>query len=140
MISISNLHVSLPGGDLRPIRVLRGVSISIADGEFLSVVGPSGCGKSTLLRVVAGLVLPDEPGQFAQPPEITRDPLSLSMNFQSPVLLPWLTVEQNALLPFDLIGRRAGKPELQRLEMLLHLTGLQGFRHAFPDQLPPMSD
>lgn len=98
-------------------------------------MGPSGCGKSTFLRVVAGLVPPDNPCQFAPPATLVEDPLSLSMNFQSPVLLPWLTVEQNAMLPFELSGRAAGQLELGRLEHLLSLTGLVGFRHAFPAQL-----
>lgn len=48
----------------RPVMALRGVSLDVANGEFLCVVGPSGCGKSTLLRILAGLV-PQTSGSVA---------------------------------------------------------------------------
>jgi multiple sugar transport system ATP-binding protein len=82
--------------------VLRGVDLSIEDGEFIAVVGPSGCGKSTLLRVIAGLEAQDAGSVRiggavvdAQPPT-TRD---IAMVFQSYALYPHMTVEQNIALP-----------------------------------------
>lgn len=82
--------------------VLRGVDLSIEDGEFIAVVGPSGCGKSTLLRVIAGLETQDAGSVHigdavvdAQPPT-TRD---IAMVFQSYALYPHMTVEQNIALP-----------------------------------------
>ncbi len=82
--------------------VLRGVDLSIEEGEFVAVVGPSGCGKSTLLRLVAGLETADEgtvsiDGREAGdlPPK-ARD---VAMVFQSYALYPHMTVEQNMALP-----------------------------------------
>ncbi len=49
-VDVVNVHKSYSG-----VEVIHGVSISIADGEFVTLVGPSGCGKSTLLRMIAGL-------------------------------------------------------------------------------------
>ncbi|MDK3019210.1 ABC transporter ATP-binding protein [Pseudodonghicola flavimaris] len=103
--------------ELRDIRksfggteVLRGVSLDIADGEFLSLVGPSGCGKSTLLRILAGLesqtsgsvhIGPDcVDGQRAA----DRD---LSMVFQSYALYPHLTVAENIAVPLTMRRLRA---------------------------------
>lgn len=82
--------------------VLRGVSLDIAEGEFLTLLGPSGCGKSTLLRVVAGLETQDAGAVSirgrsvdALPPK-QRD---VAMVFQSYALYPHLTVAQNLTVP-----------------------------------------
>ncbi|MCC6407579.1 MAG: sn-glycerol-3-phosphate ABC transporter ATP-binding protein UgpC [Planctomycetes bacterium] len=95
--------------------VLRDVSLSVADGEFVVLVGPSGCGKSTLLRVVAGLVRPasgevrigDRRVDALEPAE--RD---LAMVFQNYALYPHKTVAQNLAFPLEL--RRVPRAELER--------------------------
>jgi len=82
--------------------VLRGVDLSIEEGEFVAVVGPSGCGKSTLLRLVAGLETADEGTvsidghEAGDLPPKARD---VAMVFQSYALYPHMTVEQNMALP-----------------------------------------
>jgi multiple sugar transport system ATP-binding protein len=91
----------------RETQILHGVSLDIADGEFLTLVGPSGCGKSTLLRVIAGLEQQDD-GEVAigeravdhLPPK-ARD---VAMVFQSYALYPYMTVAENISLP--LVMRR----------------------------------
>src|SRR5580765_6943233 len=68
------------------------VSISIAAGEFVSLVGPSGCGKSTLLRLIAGLDAPDG-GELAVGAEKIAGPSAeRGLVFQDPNLFPWLNV------------------------------------------------
>lgn len=86
-------------------RVLNGLDIDIADGEFLTLVGPSGCGKSTLLRIIAGLEQ-QSAGDVAiggrvvnQVRPSRRD---LAMVFQSYALYPHLTVQQNMETPLRL--------------------------------------
>ncbi|MEL6737219.1 MAG: ABC transporter ATP-binding protein, partial [Pseudomonadota bacterium] len=82
--------------------VLKGVTLDIADAEFVSLVGPSGCGKSTLLRIIAGLEDPTG-GEIA----IGGKPVTgmraadrnLSMVFQSYALYPHLTVAENIAVP-----------------------------------------
>ncbi|WBL82742.1 ABC transporter ATP-binding protein [Bradyrhizobium xenonodulans] len=82
--------------------VLRGVSLSIADGEFLTLLGPSGCGKSTLLRVLAGLEVQDA-GSVRIGERVVDDARpkrrDVAMVFQSYALYPHMTVASNMALP-----------------------------------------
>ncbi|WFU14872.1 ABC transporter ATP-binding protein [Bradyrhizobium sp. CB3481] len=85
-----------------PTTVLRRVSLSIADGEFLTLLGPSGCGKSTLLRILAGLEVQDS-GSVSIGERVVdgvrpkwRD---VAMVFQSYALYPHMTVASNMALP-----------------------------------------
>jgi len=128
-----SLGFPVPGG--REVKVLSHVGLEVREREFICVLGPSGCGKSTLLRVLAGLLDPSEGHRVIEDPALETDPLARSMNFQSPVLLPWLTVEQNALLPFELARRRRSDEVRARLDELLRMVGLHGFRDALPGEL-----
>ena len=83
-------------------RVLRGVDLTVVDGEFLTVLGPSGCGKSTLLRIVAGLERQNagsvEIG--GRPVDALRpDERDIAMVFQSYALYPHLSVADNLAVP-----------------------------------------
>jgi multiple sugar transport system ATP-binding protein len=82
--------------------VLRGVSLDIADGEFLTLLGPSGCGKSTLLRVLAGLEVQDR-GSVSVGGRVVDGvrpkQRNVAMVFQSYALYPHMTVAQNMALP-----------------------------------------
>lgn len=85
--------------------VLRGVSLDIADGEFVTLVGPSGCGKSTLLRILAGLEAPDRGTVTIDGKDVTAirpADRNLAMVFQSYALYPHLTVAQNMMTPLRL--------------------------------------
>ena len=100
--------------------VLCGVSATLRQGEFLSLVGPSGCGKSTLLRIIAGLETPDRGRVTVNNRDVTalrpadRD---LAMVFQNYALYPHLTVRQNLAVP--LVMRQ---PLCRRLPLLNRLA------------------
>ncbi|MBR9842169.1 MAG: ABC transporter ATP-binding protein [Rhodobacteraceae bacterium] len=82
--------------------VLKGISLDIQDGEFVSLVGPSGCGKSTLLRIIAGLEEPSGGHIMIAGTDVTSTRASdrnLSMVFQSYALYPHLTVAENIAVP-----------------------------------------
>lgn len=82
--------------------VLKGVTLDIQDGEFVTLVGPSGCGKSTLLRILAGLEVADAGTVTIGEADVTQTrpcARNLAMVFQSYALYPHLSVAQNMLTP-----------------------------------------
>lgn len=118
--------------DKNPVRVLDGIDLTIAPGEFVSIIGHSGCGKSTLLRIIAGLDgfdggLVSVGGKGIDGPGTDR-----GMVFQNHLLLPWLTVRQN--LAFGYYEPDARKRE-DEIERHIKLVGLEGFENAYPRQL-----
>jgi NitT/TauT family transport system ATP-binding protein len=109
--------------------VLEGVSLSAAEGDFVSLIGPSGCGKSTLLRLVAGLTPPTQ-GRV----EVPGGRAGAFLVFQDPNLLPWRRVSANVELPLELRGEpRASRRS--RCRDLLELVGLSDAADRYPWQL-----
>jgi NitT/TauT family transport system ATP-binding protein len=119
------------------LHVINGVSLTIQQGEFVALLGPSGCGKSTLLRLVADILQPSS-GTITvlgrSPAEARRD-RALGFVFQAPVLLPWLSAEENVSLPLRIGGWGARNRPAATPRELLQLVGLEGFHRARPAQL-----
>ncbi len=119
------------------VEVLHGVSVDIADGEFVILVGPSGCGKSTLLRMLAGLeditsgdVMIDGDLVNAKPPK-ERD---IAMVFQSYALYPHMTVEAN--MGFSLKLSKAPKEQIkERVSNAARILGLEPYLQRYPKHL-----
>ena len=112
------------------------VSLSIAAGEFVSIVGPSGCGKSTLLNMIAGFLPPSSGGIEVDGKRVVagRVPPALGYIFQKDTLLPWYTVRRNVALGL----RFQSWPEDRiraRIDELLELGHLSAFADAYPHQL-----
>jgi multiple sugar transport system ATP-binding protein len=128
---MARIDLAAVGKTFGETTVLRGIDLSIAEGQFVVFVGPSGCGKSTLLRLICGL---DDvtAGTLAIDGEIVNDvppaKRGIAMVFQSYALYPHMTVAQNmgyalrlARTPKDEIDRRvAAAAEVLRLDQLLH--------------------
>ena len=113
---------------------LEDVTLSVAEGEFVSILGPSGCGKSTLLLIVAGL-LPASAGEVrvADRP-VTRAQTDVGIVFQNPVLLDWRTVIRNVLLQVE--SRRLDVAACRPKALaLLRSVGLEGFEEKYPFEL-----
>lgn len=123
MISLSDIRLTYPVAE-QP--TLEGVSLSVGQGEFVSVVGASGCGKSSLLNVVAGLDRP-ESGSV----EVEGD---IALIFQDPALFPWLTAIDNVALALHDKGmrRRESRAEASNL---LRLVGLAEAGDKRPHEL-----
>jgi NitT/TauT family transport system ATP-binding protein len=132
-IWVRELSKSYPGRD-GCVKALEQTSFNVKEGEFVAVVGPSGCGKSTLLKILAG-VLPASTGTASlRGSPIDGPRRDIGVAFQSPVLLPWRTVLQNAMLPLDVQRVRGDRCDTLALE-LLDLVGLRDFAHRYPRQL-----
>ncbi len=79
----------------RDVVALRGMSLNVRQGDFISLLGPSGCGKSTALRLIAGLMHPTS-GRIEWADGPGAQDGGLGVVFQEPTLMPWATVEKNA--------------------------------------------
>ena len=109
------------------------VSISMFNGEFVSLVGTSGCGKSTILRMIAGLISPTTGELTINGDKITAPGPNIGMVFQKPTLFPWLTVEDNVAFSLKMQGKlKEGMEDVQRL---IKVIGLEKFKKDYPGQL-----
>lgn len=118
-------------------RALLPVDLSIAEGEFVTLLGPSGCGKSTLLKMVAGLLEPTDGRLLAwRKPvaQIVEGGRRMAFVFQAPTLMPWASVQTNVRLPLDL-ARIPRKEADDRVAEALSLVGLDQFASALPRAL-----
>ncbi|MDR5817148.1 MULTISPECIES: ABC transporter ATP-binding protein [unclassified Caballeronia] len=127
-------HVSKRFNDDTAPPVLDRIELSIASGEFVSIVGASGCGKSTLLRLIAGLD-PAHDGEIEFDGErvVTTD-LSRGIVFQDHRLFPWLNVAQNVAVAL----RNAPLTRVEKARAVAEhvaLVGLEGFERHYPHQL-----
>ena len=113
------------------LKVLDDVSLSVENGEFVSVIGVSGCGKSTLIRIIGGLEQPTEGPVLVKGSPVKKPSKKTGFVFQDHRLLPWLTVEQNIKLALE-----PGRKDADAIvEKYLKLVGLSEFIHSYPSQL-----
>ena len=117
-----------------PVEALREISLSVRQGEFISLVGPSGCGKSTLLRVVAGLREKSSGSVVVDGKQVVKPIPNVGMVFQAAVLLRWRSILDNVLLPAELAGLNRKRYHDRAME-LLRLTGLAEFADKLPKEL-----
>jgi len=135
LISLLNVDFAFRTEKGRSIRVLRDIQLAVENTEILAVLGPSGSGKTTLLRILAGLLAPTAGKITSDPALMAQRGLGMTMVFQRPTLLPWLSVEENVLLPYRLARLRVDEAVRHELENLFRLVHLQGFRNSYPHEL-----
>src|SRR5471032_873207 len=113
------------------------LSISIVDGEFLTLLGPSGCGKSTTLRMIAGLDAPDEGSILfdgRRMNDIAPGKRNIAMVFQSYALYPHMTVRRN--LEYPLKKQGMGRAERSaRAEIVADQMQLRELLERMPREL-----
>ena len=118
-------------------QVIKGVSVDIADGEFVILVGPSGCGKSTLLRMLAGLEHITS-GEIRIGERVVNDlppkDRDIAMVFQNYALYPHMTVAEN--MAFSLVLKGASKTDIsERVKPAAAILGLSDLLDRYPRQL-----
>ena len=113
LIAASSVGKTYSTASGEKVLALEDLNVSIAHGEFVSLVGPSGCGKSTFLRILAGLE-PASGGRLSIAGHAVSGPSpDVGVVFQSATLLPWLTVAQNTSLPLR-VGPARGRAANRR--------------------------
>jgi sulfonate transport system ATP-binding protein len=115
MVKTNTAHLQMSGIEKRfgSIKVLKGLDLTIHEGEFVAVVGKSGCGKSTLLRLIAGLDKPSSGTIFVAGEPLTTLNREARIVFQDGRLLPWKRVLDNVILG---LGKSAKDEAMKVLE------------------------
>ncbi|MGP9680846.1 ABC transporter ATP-binding protein [Brachybacterium sp. AOP3-A1-3] len=113
---------------------LGGVSLDVAENEFVTVVGPSGCGKSTLMNILGGLDEPTSGSAVVDGKEVRGPSPERGIIFQQYALFPWLTVRQN--VEFGLKTARVPADERHRTaQHFIEMVGLADFADSLPKTL-----
>ena len=114
--------------------ILQDISITLNQGELVSLLGVSGGGKTTLFNIIAGLLPPDEGNVILNGKDITNQPGQISYMMQKDLLLPYRTIEDNAALPLLLKGVNKRDARTQ-VSPLFAQFGLEGTQKKYPAQL-----
>jgi putative ABC transport system ATP-binding protein len=139
---VDNVTKKFRQGD-RPVMALGGISLEVAQGQFLAVMGASGSGKSTLLHLMAGLAKPDSGRVVINGTDLTAlndynltlfRRRNIGLIFQAFNLIPTLTAEENVLLPLMLEGRN-GASAKAKVKELLETLGLSQRSTHRPDAM-----
>ncbi len=120
-----SMRFDLPNG--AHVQALQDVSMTIAEGEIMSVLGPSGCGKTTLLNIIAGFLAPTEGRVVLGDHEVRGPAPERGMVFQKGALFEWMSVRENV----DFGPRMKGMPRGERdaiSDHLLEVVGLADFK------------
>ena len=127
-LSLSQVGISFRRGG-KTSKVLKDVDLTIAKGEFVSIIGHSGCGKSTVLNIVAGLLKASTGAVLLDGKEVNAPGPDRAVVFQNHSLLPWLTVRENVALAVNkvLAGK---KSRTERNEWVEHNLALVNMMHA----------
>ncbi len=128
IIELARLQKRFPSGTL----ALEELSLSVPQGDFVSLLGPSGCGKSTVLRLIAGLERPSAGAVRVGVADSTTS--AMAFVFQEPTLMPWSNVFDNVWLPLRLggVSREQARP---KVEPVLARVGLSAFSQSYPREL-----
>lgn len=117
--------------------VLKGVSLAIEEGEFVTFLGSSGCGKTTILRIIAGLEYPDAGMVLIEGKNMEQlgpEKRNVNMVFQNYALFPHMNVEQN--IGYGLKMKGVPKAEIkERVKEMLKLVQLEGFEARRPSAM-----
>ena len=135
VISAQALDLTFQTND-GPVHALKGVTLDIQKGDFVSFIGPSGCGKTTFLRCIAALETPTAGCLTVNgmTPDAARRARAYGYVFQAAGLYPWRTIAKNIALPLEIMGYSRAEQN-ERIARVLDLVDLSGFGRKFPWQL-----
>jgi NitT/TauT family transport system ATP-binding protein len=133
VVEVAHVTKTFPRGS---VTALDDIELTLAPGEFVSLIGPSGCGKSTLLRVIGDLIEPSSGSVMVngKPARQARADRDYGIVFQDSVLFDWRSVSKNIALPLELLGWDRAKRK-ERVDAMLELVELTQFADHYPWQL-----
>jgi len=134
ILALKGVNLTIQLGK-RALEVLRDVSFTVKEGEFVSIIGPSGAGKSTLLRVIAGLVRPTTGVILYRNEPLNSTSKGISMIFQNYALLPWKTALENVEIALYSNNQLTSNDKKAKALRSLASVGLAGFENAYPGEL-----
>ncbi len=114
--------------------IIEKININLKENEIVSLLGQSGIGKTTLFNVLSGLYIPDNGKVFLKGEDITGKPGHISYMLQKDLLLPYMTVLDNTVLPLVIKGENKKKAR-ERAGSLFEKFGLEGCEKKYPSQL-----
>ncbi len=143
MLQLKDIQKNFPDGENRLNRVLQGVNMELAKGEFVAVRGASGSGKTTLLSILGTLLAPDGGSYFLNGVDMTASATDYSsvrnrqigFVFQDHRLLPQYTAAENILLPTLAYKSKADAEEIAYARSLMELTHISGIANQYPNTL-----
>ncbi|MFD1450108.1 MULTISPECIES: ABC transporter ATP-binding protein [Oceanobacillus] len=119
--------------DAGEIPILKNMNLSVADGEFVSIIGASGSGKSTIFRLIVGLEELTGGSIYLNEKQVTDRSGKVGYMPQQDLLMPWRTVQQNAVLPLEL--HKESRLDRRAVDSLLEAFGLKGYENKYPHEL-----
>jgi NitT/TauT family transport system ATP-binding protein len=134
MIEIDHVSQTFQTSARKDHLALSEISLSVADGAFVSILGPSGCGKSTLLYIVGGFINPTEGIAKMKGKPITGPGPDRGPVFQEFALFPWKSVLGNVMYGPRQQGVSYAQAEAQS-RALIEMVGLKGFENFYPKEL-----
>jgi NitT/TauT family transport system ATP-binding protein len=134
ILEISDVSKSYDVDGALPVHALDHVSLTVKEGEFVSVIGPSGCGKSTLFNVVGGLISDHDGTVLIDGHEVDGAHRDVGVVFQEESTFPWRTTLENVAFPLEVAGMAKAEREA-KARKFIQLVGLEGFENHYPAQL-----
>ena len=144
VLRLENVYKQYESEDCSPVKVLKGISLTVKRGNSIAIVGPSGCGKSTLLNILGSLDSPtsgniqldgQELANLSEPELATVRNQKIGFIFQSHHLLPQCSVLENVLVPTLAEKGNASFDAIERAKQLLERSGLEHRLTHRPSQL-----
>lgn len=133
LVEVKNVSMNYhsPEGE---VAALKDISLTINQGDFISIVGPSGCGKSTLLNIIAGLIKPSAGEILINDKQVAGPTSMVGYMPQSDHLFQWRTIWQNVLLGLE-VQDKVNQKTKAYVEQLLKNYALYDFKDSYPNQL-----
>ena len=136
IIDVKNIRRTFVNDGQPPVHkeILRDISFSVEENEFVVLFGPGQCGKTTLLNIIAGLDRPSSGEVLIKGKAVTKPGPDRAMVFQNILLFPWLTVMGN--VEYTMKAQRVPKRQRQaEAQKYIDLVGLQGFENTYPAKI-----